>query len=71
MIRIIFDDGSIVNCEHINKIFIEECDEEKVTIVGSLLTPCETCMFSDCPVDSDSCVECDDRHYKEENECTN
>lgn len=36
MIRIIFDDGSAVNCVHIAKMYIEEFEMEKVTIVGNI-----------------------------------
>lgn len=37
MIRIVFDDGSIIDCDHIAKIFIEENDhDEKLTIVGCI-----------------------------------
>lgn len=36
MIRIIFDNGEIIDCEHISKIYIEEADMENLTIVGCI-----------------------------------
>ena len=36
MIRIIFDNGEIADCEHIEKVYVEEYEMDKVTIVGSL-----------------------------------
>ena len=40
MIRIIFEDGSMIDCENVAKIFIEEKDhDEKVTIVGRIPGP--------------------------------
>ena len=36
MIRIIFDNGDIVECEHIEKIYMEETEMDKVTIVGNI-----------------------------------
>ena len=36
MIRIVFDDGSAVDCIHIAKMYIEEFEMEKVTIVGNI-----------------------------------
>ena len=40
MIRIIFEDGSMIDCENVAKIFIEEKDhDEKVTIVGHIPGP--------------------------------
>ena len=37
MIRIIFDNGELMECEHINKIYIDEVETDKVVIVGDLL----------------------------------
>ena len=37
MIRIIFDNGELMECEHINKIYIDEAETDKVVIVGDLL----------------------------------
>lgn len=37
MIRIIFDNGELMECEHINKIYIDEAETDKVVIVGELL----------------------------------
>ncbi len=34
MIRVVFDNGEIIDCEHISKIYIEEGDMENLTIVG-------------------------------------
>ena len=36
MIRIIFDNGELLDCENINKVYVEEYEMDKVTIVGSL-----------------------------------
>ena len=36
MIRIVFDDGEIIDCDHISKIYIEEGDMENLTIVGCI-----------------------------------
>ena len=36
MMRIIFDDGTLIDCKHINKIYIEEADLDKLTIVGNI-----------------------------------
>lgn len=36
MIRVVFDNGEIIDCEHISKIYIEEVDMENLTIVGSI-----------------------------------
>lgn len=36
MIRIIFDNGEIADCEHIEKIYVEEYEMDKVTIVGKI-----------------------------------
>ena len=36
MTRIIFDDGSAVDCIHIAKMYIEESDMDTVTIVGNI-----------------------------------
>ena len=36
MIRIIFDDGGIVDCNHIVKMYVEEAEMEKVTVVGNI-----------------------------------
>ena len=36
MIRIIFDNGNIMNCQNIDKIYIEEYEMDKTTIVGSI-----------------------------------
>lgn len=36
MIRIIFDNGELMECEHINKIYIDEADIDKVTTVFSI-----------------------------------
>lgn len=37
MIRIIFDNGELMECEHINKIYIDTKDTDKICIVGELL----------------------------------
>lgn len=37
MIRIIFDNGELMECEHINKIYIDKAETDKVVIVGKLL----------------------------------
>ena len=37
MIRIIFDNGELMECEHINKIYIDKEDTDKVVVVGELL----------------------------------
>lgn len=36
MIRIIFDDGQLVDCEHIHKVYVEQYELDKVTVVGKL-----------------------------------
>ena len=36
MIRIVFDNGAIEDCKHINKIYVEEIEMDKLTIVGNL-----------------------------------
>ena len=36
MVRIIFDNGELIDCEHISKMYIEESDMENVTIVGRI-----------------------------------
>ena len=36
MIRIIFDNGDVANCEHIDKIYLEECEADKITIVSKV-----------------------------------
>ncbi len=36
MIRIIFDNGELIECEHIEKIYMEETEMDKVTIVGNI-----------------------------------
>lgn len=36
MIRIIFDNGELMECEHINKIYIDKEDTDKVVIVNKL-----------------------------------
>lgn len=36
MIRIIFDNGEIADCEHIEKMYIEEYEMDKVTMVGNI-----------------------------------
>lgn len=40
MVRIVFDNGELIDCEHISKIYIEESDAvlfmENVTIVGCI-----------------------------------
>lgn len=38
MIRIIFDNGEIIDCEHISKIYIEEGDMDNLIIVGCIPT---------------------------------
>lgn len=37
MIRIIFDNGELMECEHINKIYIDKKEVDKVVVVGELL----------------------------------
>jgi len=44
MIRIIFDNGELMECENINKIYIDEEDMDKISPVYS--NPCESCIFS-------------------------
>ena len=34
--HIVFDDGEIIDCDHISKIYIEEGDMENLTIVGCI-----------------------------------
>lgn len=36
MVRIIFDNGELIDCEHISKMYIEESDMENVTIVSCI-----------------------------------
>ena len=36
MIRIIFDNGEVADCEHISKMYVEQYEMDKVTIVGRL-----------------------------------
>lgn len=36
MIRIIFDNGEIADCEHIEKMYVEQYEMDKVTIVGNI-----------------------------------
>ena len=36
MIRIIFDNGEVADCEHINKVYVEQFEMDKVTIVGRM-----------------------------------
>ena len=36
MMRIIFDNGELIDCEHINKIYIEESEIDKLTIAGNI-----------------------------------
>lgn len=36
MIRIIFDNGELMECEHINKIYIDKEDTDKVVVVNKL-----------------------------------
>ena len=57
MIRIIFENGEIMDCDNIEKIFMEESDHDnKVTIVGKLLpigeqeekSLCESCSNEFC-----------------------
>ncbi len=36
MIRIVFDNGEIADCEHIEKMYIEEYEMDKVTMVGNI-----------------------------------
>lgn len=36
MIRVIFDNGEIADCEHIERIYVEEYEMEKVIMVGHL-----------------------------------
>ena len=36
MIRIIFDNGEIADCENIDKIYVEQYEMDKVTIVGKM-----------------------------------
>ena len=37
MIRIIFDNGDLVECENIDKIYIDKREVDKVVVVGELL----------------------------------
>ena len=36
MIRIIFGNGDIINCDNIARVYIEEFEMEKVTVVGKM-----------------------------------
>ena len=36
MIRIAFHDGSIVDCDHIDRIYVEEFEMDKVFVVGRI-----------------------------------
>lgn len=36
MIRIIFSNGDIIDCENIAKVYVEELERDKVTVVGKL-----------------------------------
>ena len=36
MIRIIFDNGEVADCEHISKMYVEQYEMDKVTVVGRL-----------------------------------
>ena len=36
MIRIIFDNGELMECEHINKIYVDKEDTDKVVVVNKL-----------------------------------
>ena len=36
MIRIIFGNGDIINCDNIARVYIEELEMEKVTVVGKI-----------------------------------
>lgn len=36
MIRIIFDNGEIADCEHIEKVYVEQYEMDKITIVGKM-----------------------------------
>ena len=36
MIRIIFDSGEIIDCEHISKVYVEQYEMDKITVVGRL-----------------------------------
>ena len=36
MIRIIFDNGELVDCDHIAKVYVEQFEMDKVTIVGRM-----------------------------------
>lgn len=36
MIRIIFGNGDIINCDNVARVYIEEIEMEKVTIVGKM-----------------------------------
>ena len=61
MIRIIFKNGELMDCDNIEKIFIEESDHDsKVTIVGKLLqigekeeNLCESCFNKSCQFQKD------------------
>lgn len=36
MIRIIFDNGELMECEHINKIYIDKEEADKVVVVKKI-----------------------------------
>ena len=36
MIRIIFDNGEIADCEHIEKVYVEQYEMDKITVVGRM-----------------------------------
>ena len=36
MIRIVFDTGELIDCEHIDKIYVEKTEMEKLTVVGCI-----------------------------------
>ena len=36
MIRIIFEDGELIDCDHIEKVYVEQYEMDKVIIVGRM-----------------------------------
>ena len=36
MIRIIFDNGELIDCDHIEKVYVEQYEMDKVIIVGRM-----------------------------------
>ena len=54
MIRIIFDNGELMECEHINKIYIDKEEVDKVVVVGELLD--KVYMVDKVPKENKNCM---------------